>query len=102
MAPPIRAMLVALAIVGLTALVLLGVVLGIDNHAPVALRFLTAQTPALAVFWWLYAAFLVGAVVGFALCSLGFVRGKLHERQLKSALAQRDREIARLRQQEGA
>ena len=69
-------------------------VLGIDNHTPVALRFLNKESAELAVFWWLYAAFLSGALVGFALCSLGFVRGKLHQRRLASALARRERELA--------
>ena len=89
-----------LIVVALAAMTLLGVALGIDNHTPIALRFLTKETPQLAVFWWLYMAFLLGTLLGFALCSLGFVRGKLHERRLKSDLARRDKEIARLRQEE--
>ena len=86
---PIRTTLV---IVVLVVLILLGIVLGIDNHTPITLRFLSKETPQLAVFWWLYTAFLLGALVGFALCSLGFVRGKLHERRLRSTIARRDRE----------
>ena len=90
----IRSLLVIVAVV---VLLLLGVVLGVDNHTPVKLRFLNKESLELAVFWWLYTAFLIGALVGFALCSLGFVRGKLHERRLKSALARRDRELTTLR-----
>ena len=90
-------------VIGATVvLILLGVVLGIDNHTPITLRFLNKESPELAVFWWLYTAFLLGALVGFALCSLGFVRGKLNERRLKGTLAQRDRELAELRDREAA
>ena len=90
------------AIVTLVVLILCGMVLGIDNHTPVALRFLNKESAELAVFWWLYAAFLSGALVGFALCSLGFVRGKLHERRLRSTLAHRERELAEARSGEAA
>ena len=95
----VRAFVVAVAAV---VLILLGVVLGIDNHTPVTLRFLNKESAELAVFWWLYAAFLLGTLVGFALCSFGFVRGKLNERRLKGTLARRDRELAELRDGEAA
>ena len=85
------------AVVALVVLILFGMVLAIDNHTPVTLRFLNKESPELAVFWWLYAAFLFGALVGFALCSLGFVRGKLQERRLESSLARRERELAEAR-----
>ncbi len=88
----------ALAVVGLlAALVLLGLVLAVDNHAMISLRLLNLETPQLAVFWWLYAAFLGGALVGLALCSFALARRKLGERQLKRTLAEREREIARLK-----
>lgn len=81
----------------LLAVALLGALLAVDNHGLVALRFLGWESAQLAVFWWLYVAFLGGALVGFALCAFGFVRGKLGERRLKRALAERDRELERLR-----
>ena len=90
----IRTLAVAVAAVVLMSL---GVVLGIDNHTPVTLRFLNKESPELAVFWWLYTAFLLGALVGFTLCALGFVRSKLNERRLRSTLARRNRELAELR-----
>ena len=90
------------AVVILIVLILLGLVLGIDNHTPVTLRFLNKESPELAVFWWLYAAFLLGALVGFALCSFGFVRGKLQERRLQHTLARRERELAETRSGEAA
>ncbi len=86
-----------LVVVILLVFILAGVVLGIDNHTPVALRFLDKRTPELQVFWWLYMAFGGGALAGFALCFFGFVRGKLNERRLKRALAERERELDRLR-----
>ena len=92
------AWLKAIAVLGVVlALVLVGVILAVDNHTPIALRFLNQETPHLAVFWLLYAAFLSGTLVGFALCSFGFVRGKLGERRLKRTLADRGRELAQLR-----
>ena len=81
----------------LLALVLLGVLLAVDNNDPVSLRFLGWASPRLAVFWWLYVAFLGGALVGFALCAFGFMRVKLTERRLKRTIAERDRELARLK-----
>lgn len=79
------------------AVVILGGVLYVDNHTPIALRLLDRQSPALPVFIWLYAAFATGATVGFALCFFGFVRGKLEQRRLQRALREQDRELNRLR-----
>ena len=86
----------AIAAVGL-AVVILGGVLYVDNHSPVALRLLDRESPALPVFVWLYAAFATGAVAGFALCFFGFVRGKLEQRRLQRALRDQGRELDRLR-----
>lgn len=87
----------ALLAILLLALVLLGLLLGIDNHTPVALRFLNKETPALAVFWWIYAAFLGGVVAGFAICFGGLLRARFGERRLKRQLAERERELGTLR-----
>ena len=87
----------AVAVVGLlSALVLLGLVLALDNHSLVSLRLLNLQTPQLAVFWWLYAAFLAGALVALALCSFALVRRRLGERQARRALADCQRELAEI------
>ena len=86
----------AIAAVGL-AVVILGGVIYIDNHSPVALRLLDRESPALPVFVWLYAAFATGAIAGFALCFFGFVRGKLEQRRLQRALRDQGRELDRLR-----
>ena len=90
----LKAVLLAIS---LLALVLLGLLLGVDNHTPVALRFLNKETPALAVFWWLYAAFLGGVAAGFAICFGGLLRARLGERRLKRQLADRERQLNTLR-----
>ena len=77
--------------------VILGGVLYVDNHTPIALRLLDRESPALPVFVWLYAAFGTGTTVGFALCFFGFVRGKLEQRRLQRAIRDQDRELNRLR-----
>ena len=81
----------------LLVLVLVGLLLGIDNHTQVSLRFLNKESPSLAVFWWLYTAFLSGVVAGLALCFAGLLRAKIKERRLKRGLAERDRQLAALR-----
>ena len=82
--------------VGLAVLIL-GGVLYVDNHTPIALRLLERESPELPVFIWLYAAFVAGATVGFAVCFFGFVRGKLEQRRLQRALRDQGRELNRLR-----
>lgn len=85
----------------LLAVVALGVLLGVDNNAPVALRLLNRETSTLPLFWWLYAAFVAGAAAGFALCAAGFARGKLNERRLRRTVAAREQELAALRRGDG-
>ena len=87
----------ALLWVLLPSVAALGLLLGVDNHTPVALRLLNLATPPLPLFWWLYAAFVGGALGGFALCAAGFARGKLEQRRLQRALAAREQELAGLR-----
>ena len=57
-----------LALVGLVTL-LLAVLLHIDNADPVHLRFLTFESPALPLFWWLLASLVAGVGIGFV-CAL--------------------------------
>lgn len=83
----LRRTLLGLLLLGVVAL---GLLVGVDNHDAVALRFLDFETPALPVFWWLYAAFVGGAVVGGALCGTALGRVKLRERRLRRALAARE------------
>lgn len=74
----------------LLVVVALGLLAGVDNPTPVALRFLGLETPALPVFWWLHAAFAGGAFVGCGLCGAALGRAKLRERRLRRALAARE------------
>ena len=73
----------ALVLLLLLALVLLGLLLGVDNDTPVVLRFLNRESPELPVLWWLFGAFLAGTLAGLLICGLGRVRSKLGERRLQ-------------------
>lgn len=70
----------ALIAVVLLALLLIGLLLGVDNNTPIALRFLNKESPELPVLWWLFGTFLAGALVGLLIGALGRLRGKLSER----------------------
>lgn len=83
----LKRILLGLALLGVVAL---GLLVGVDNHTVVALRFLDWQTAALPMFWWLYAAFLGGVLLGCALCGTAIARAKLRERRLRRTLAARD------------
>ena len=88
----------ALAIVAVAVtLAFVGIVLYVDNHTPVTLSLLGKASPPYPVFVWLYAAFLLGALTGFALCFFGFVRGKLKQRRLQRTLRDQERELHQLR-----
>ena len=91
----------ALLAILLLILVVVGLLLGIDNHTQVSLRFLNKESPSIAVFWWLYAAFLGGVAAGFALCFAGLLRSKVAQRRLKRTLADRDRQLTALRGKAG-
>lgn len=85
----------ALAAFGVVGFV--GFLLMLDNATPVALRLLDRETEPLAVYWWLYAAFACGFVLGVALCMFAYVRGRLGERRLRKIVHQREAELARFR-----
>ena len=88
----------ALSIVAAALIVMVvGALLYVDNHTPITLRLLGTQSLPLPVFLWLYAAFVIGTVTGFALCFFGFVRGKLELRRLQRALRDQERELNHLR-----
>ena len=80
----------------LLVIVLAGVLLGIDNQTPMTLKFLDRETPEWPLFWWLCAAFGLGALVGLGLCSAGLLRGRVKQRRLRRTLRQREAEIDRL------
>lgn len=67
------------------------------NQSQVSLRFLAWQTPEVSVFWWLLAAFLLGAAVsalGFGVSSL---RMRMRQRALNKELDTSRRELEKLR-----
>lgn len=71
-----------------------GFLLMVDNATPVALRLLHRETSPLPIYWWLYAAFAFGLLVGFA---LGYLRRRRTERRLHRTLRQRERELTEMR-----
>ncbi len=91
---PTMAWLKALGVVvALLLCAALGALLYADNHTPVALRLLGQESAERAIWLWLYAAFLLGIVVGVCLCLGAIMRGKFKERRLRRALAQAEREL---------
>jgi len=67
------------------------------NQGQVALRFLSWETPELSVFWWLLAAFFLGALVTAAGFSLVTLRLRLRQRRLDRELEASNRELEKLR-----
>ena len=63
----------ATTLVVLAGIAFLGFLVGLDNDQVVALRFLNRQSHPLPVFWWLYAAFGLGLLVGFALATFNYI-----------------------------
>ena len=96
-----RALKAVCIVAVLLVVVVVGAILYVDNHAPVALQLLDRETPTLPVVVWLYAAFAAGTVLGFMLCFFGFVRGKMAQRRLQRTVRDRDRELDRLRDAQG-
>lgn len=67
------------------------------NQTAVALRFLSWQTPQLSVFWWLLAAFLLGALISAAGFGVVSLRLRLRQRSLGRELAASQGELQKLR-----
>ncbi len=67
-----------------------GVLVGIDNSAPVSLIFLDWQSPALPLFVWVCLGLAVGFLLGVGLTGVGTLRQRHGRRQ-----AERDLEAAR-------
>jgi len=63
------------------------------NQEPVALQFLTWQTPVISVFWWLLAAFLVGLLLGLLGVGLATARLSLRNRRLAKQLATAEKQL---------
>lgn len=76
----------------------LGILLFVDNATPVPLRVLHYHTAPQPLFWWLYAAFAFGVLVGLAFCLGSHLRGRLGARRLRRVIREREEELARLRE----
>lgn len=72
------------------AVLLVGVLVGIDNSDPVALVFLDWRSPELPLFVWVCLALLLGFLLGAAATALGSLRLRRQRRQL-----QRERDALR-------
>jgi uncharacterized integral membrane protein len=81
----------------IAALVLFFFALLAVNQNRVALRFLTWETPPISVFWWLLAAFLLGALCASLACSVTALRGRMRQRALNRQLDESRRELQRYR-----
>ena len=67
------------------------------NQGQIALRFLRWETPEVSVFWWLLAAFLLGAVFATIGCSMTAMRLRMRQRLLNRQLDATQRELQNLR-----
>jgi len=68
------------------------------NQQELTLTFAVWETPfALSMFWWLFAAFLVGLTVGLLNALWVNARHRLQARQLRQNLAKANAELERLR-----
>ena len=67
------------------------------NQEPVALHFLSWQTPSISVFWWLLAAFLLGLLLGLFGITVLTTRLSLKNRKLARQLANAEQEVRKVR-----
>ena len=79
------------------ALAALSAILVMDNGTPIRLRLVAYETPEAPVFVWLFVALGVGLVAGFALASVGVLRGRVARRRLRRERDDGERELRRLR-----
>ena len=77
----------ATTLVVLAGIAFLGFLLGLDNGQTVALRFLNQQSQPLPIFWWLYAAFGLGLLVGFGLATFNYLSSRLAARRAAKTAA---------------
>lgn len=77
------------------AVAFFGFLLSLDNATPVALRILHRETTPQPVYWWLYAAFAGGLLVGLAVCFSAYLRWRFAARRLRRTLREREAELMR-------
>ena len=81
----------------LLAIILFFLAALVVNQEPVALRFLTWQTPSLSVFWWLLAAFGLGLLMGLLGITVLTTRLSLKNRKLSRQLGNAEQELHKVR-----
>jgi uncharacterized integral membrane protein len=67
------------------------------NQGRVALRFLNWETPAISVFWWLLASFLLGVLCASLGYSVASMRSRMRQRALNRQLDESQRELQKYR-----
>lgn len=67
------------------------------NQEPVALHFLTWQTPQWSVFWWLLVAFAMGLLLGLLGITVLTTRLSLRNRKLAKQLGNAEKELHKVR-----
>lgn len=77
------------------AVAFFGFLLSLDNATPVALRILHLETAPREMYWWLYAAFAGGLLVGLAVCLSAYLRWRFAARRLRRTLREREAELMR-------
>ncbi len=79
------------------ALLLIGILAGMDNSDAVALRFLDWQTPHASLFAWVAGALILGVVLGMALSTAVNLRSAWRERSARRALELSERQVEQLK-----
>ncbi len=81
----------------LVALLLIGILAGMDNSDAVALRFLDWQTPQASMFAWVAGALILGVVLGMVFSSGVNLRAAWRERSTRRALELSERQLEQLK-----
>ena len=79
------------------ALLLIGILAGMDNSDAVALRFLDWQTPQASIFAWVGGALILGIVLGMGLSSGVNLRSAWRERSARRALELSEQQVEQLK-----
>ncbi|HSG90588.1 MAG TPA: LapA family protein [Pseudomonadales bacterium] len=92
-----RALRTLVTILALLALLALGLLLGLDNSAPVQLAFMQWRSPEAPLFLWVSLALLIGVLIGAGLTSLFGLRHRFARGRAERRLDATQREVRSLR-----
>ena len=67
------------------------------NQEPIALKFLTWESPQFSVFWWLLGAFSAGLFLGLLGTLVATARLRLRNRRLSKELARAEKNLGEVR-----